>query len=643
MQNRKINVNILKKDYDSAQVDLRMSGEPVKINYVGDESKFDIIRGSECVLEFFSEYDQQFAEIMDADAQEYQIQVWRDDIMIWTGYVVQENYTEPFQTAPYKISIRATDGLGNLKHYDFQSDDTSFFLTSMTLIDVVQKCLAKLKNATQVITSVDLYESRIVRTDSKNEALNSTTVNPYLFIKDDLSALTCDVVLKYVLEIFNCYIYYRNGSYYIERIPYKLNDNLLRRIYDLNYDGVLTPVKSVVTEYVAKGIGRNTGLVLTDANANWTRIAPYSKVQIDSDIISINSMVVNAYFRNWNNVNNMPFNWVKSGNFSIEKVNYPNSGDAIHVMQKVQNDADINYTTNKLTAQRVNFSGISTKDRKLSIKIASFGNVRVMVKAIYAAGARWLECKSNLDNGELHWTGEWKDYATFCKIERNMLASGFDQGEWFVTEIKDMDIPNYVSSLEFALLPSYDSVVPDRNNTPYLDGYRIREFTPTLSDVESADIDGQRYSTVAQKVNKEMYTDLTPSIGEFANANYVNQLLINNLPTVNWYREGRTESRPLLGLASQSILNQHRINYKQFSCSALGDFDFGKVYTIVGLHNKYVPYTAKMNLKSDISEIELFELLSDVDDPTDVSQRVINYRANYTVRWNPISRLPIVN
>ncbi|RAJ25006.1 hypothetical protein [Pedobacter cryoconitis] len=634
--NKNIKVYILKKDYNSAQIELRMGGEPARINYTGgSESKFDIIRGSECILEFYSEYDGQFQEIMLADAQDYQVQIWKSDQMIWQGYVIQDNYSEPFLAAPYLVSIRATDGLGNLKHNDFMADDTSFYLDKMTCIEVIQKCLAKLKNGTQVITSVDLFETRISRSEANNEALNCISVNPYLFIKDDLNALKCNVALSYILEVFNAYIYYKAGKYYIERLSYKLNDIITRRVYNINFDGSISAVVKSYTENISRIISRDSGLRLINADHNITYQTPFNKVQIDSDVVNSNNIVVNSFFRNWNNSIGIPFNWVKSGIFAISKLTYITTGDAIRVTQKAT-DAQLNYTTNKLTAGNVNFSGYKTT-AKLSIKFASNGNARFMVKASTATKSYYLYCTSSVQTGditdpnfEFKYTGSWKDYATHCTIERG-TDSRSEIDAWYVSNITDMNLPADIKSLEFSLLPAFDT-------SKFTGGYRVRQFTPIITTSEASDYYGQRYNISSSKVNRETFTDLKPALGEFGNVSLVNQTRLNDDFTLNWYRDGKTETRPLLELVGQTILNQYRCPFRQFSGSLYGEFDFSMVYKINGLDGRYIPFKAGISLKSDTIDVEFFELLNDTDEVSDKIGKVTNYKdSNYTTNPDPTS------
>lgn len=614
---------ILKKDYNSAQIDLRMSGDPIKINYLGSENKYDIIRGSECVLEFFSEYDGQFTEIMVADAMEFQVQIWKGNVMLWQGYVIQDNYSEPFNAAPYLISIRATDGLGSLKQYDFTADDTSFYLTDMTFIEVIQKCLAKLKNGTQLVTSNDIFESRINRSDINNESFNSIKANPYLFVENDLTALKCDVVLEYLLEVFGCYIYYSAGKYFVERLNYKVNEVITRRYYNINFDGTYSGVVSISNDNIRKQVSKTSGLRLVNNDGNITYTTPFNKIQVDSDVVTVENIIANAFFRNWNSNTNIPYNWVKSGTLDIEKVNYPLSGDAILVNTKMP-DASLSYTTNKLMSQKVNFNGLSLGANKLSIRFASFGNARFLIKASTAAKSYYLECTQSVVDNKLTFTGAWKENQTFCKIERGVgsRSEEYDPdstGVWYVSEINDMNLPASIVALEFSLLPSYDTY-------KYKLGYCVREFTPRITTSESTDIQGQRYSLQSNKLNQETYNELKPVFGEFGNLTLVNQITINGLVTSNWYRDGKSEAEPLLKLACKSILNQYRTPFKQFSGSLYGDFNFGSVYQISGLSGIHMPFKASMSLKRDTTEVEFFELLLNADDVNDKYQKVTNYK-----------------
>ena len=64
--------------------------------------------------------DGEFAELYTSDPKEYRVDVYRAGILIWTGFVSTELYSEPSIYPPYDVQIVATDGLGELKQVDFE-------------------------------------------------------------------------------------------------------------------------------------------------------------------------------------------------------------------------------------------------------------------------------------------------------------------------------------------------------------------------------------------------------------------------------------------------------------------------------------------------------------------------------------------
>lgn len=72
-------------------------------------------------LEIFAEcrVDGEFAELYTSDAYEFKVEVYKRQTLQWTGFVSPELYAEPDIAPPYDVQIIATDGLGELKNYDF--------------------------------------------------------------------------------------------------------------------------------------------------------------------------------------------------------------------------------------------------------------------------------------------------------------------------------------------------------------------------------------------------------------------------------------------------------------------------------------------------------------------------------------------
>ncbi|MBE9598736.1 hypothetical protein [Pedobacter sp. MC2016-24] len=631
-------VYILQKDYNSAEYKLRMGGNPVQINYTsGSESKFEVIRGSECILNFFSEYDGQFTEIMTADKNEFMIQVWVNGSLHWQGYVIQDNYSEPFQSAPYQVSLRATDGLGDLKLMDFAKDNGTVFLSNMTFAEAILNCLGQLKNGTKLVTSNNLFEARIDRNTVSNETFNQLTVNPFIFLKDQLNAKKCDEVLKTILQLFQCYIFYKAGKYYVERVNYKLSETLTRRTYNINFNDAQEVSNVVSSENIRSSITHNGALRFINNDHNSTYVSAFNKVTLDSDSVDPSNVVVNNLFRFWDDNTSIPFSWNKIGTLAIAKRDFGRDGSGLQIITKAA-DNQISYSTNMLMPARTSFQGslTATGNDSLSIKLASRGNVRLMVKATTPSTTYYLTCSGYTENSELKYQPWFKTTTTTCKID----ALGGDrqtsaEGAWFVTTL-NVPIPAGTTTLDFGFMPSYTSA--NYGDVECL----IREFTPTIKAGDAARSTGDNYSIVSNKNVRETYDDFKPQLGEFANNGLSNQILINTSTgrtyTQDWYRDGKSESKALFQIAVQSILNQYRTPYRQFSGSIYGEFDFGKVYEIETLNGWYMPYKVSSDLKADLHQVEFFELLNDDDVSSDKYTRFVNYKdGDYTTRSNVLA------
>lgn len=74
-------------------------------------------------LEIYAEckVDGEFAQFYTSSADEYKVEVYKDDSRIWSGFISPELYSEPDIAPPYDVQIIATDGLGELRNYEFEN------------------------------------------------------------------------------------------------------------------------------------------------------------------------------------------------------------------------------------------------------------------------------------------------------------------------------------------------------------------------------------------------------------------------------------------------------------------------------------------------------------------------------------------
>lgn len=72
-------------------------------------------------LEMYAEchVDQEFIEFYTSDPKEYRVDLYAGNALLWQGWITPELYSEPDIAPPYDVQVIATDGVGELKLYDF--------------------------------------------------------------------------------------------------------------------------------------------------------------------------------------------------------------------------------------------------------------------------------------------------------------------------------------------------------------------------------------------------------------------------------------------------------------------------------------------------------------------------------------------
>lgn len=147
----------------------------------------------------------EYAQLYTSSAYEYQVQLYRNGQNLWTGFLTPELYSEPDRPAPYDVRIVATDGLGELKRYKFDSNG------AQTLRSHLESILAH----TGVERSIMLLSTLSYDTGS------SMTLPPALMdMVIDLShenGNTCYDVLQHILASLHAGMSLQNNQWFLFR------------------------------------------------------------------------------------------------------------------------------------------------------------------------------------------------------------------------------------------------------------------------------------------------------------------------------------------------------------------------------------------------------------------------------------------
>lgn len=158
-------------------------------------------------LEIYAEcrVDGEFAQLYTSSADEFRVEVYKRQNLLWRGFVSPELYSEPDIAPPYDVQIIATDGLGELKGHDYR------FYGKATLRNHIQHALAP----TSLQGDITLISSLSWEDDTSANAPSSL-----LEMVTDLSHLeeeSCYDVLQSILTSLNACITQQDGGWMVIR------------------------------------------------------------------------------------------------------------------------------------------------------------------------------------------------------------------------------------------------------------------------------------------------------------------------------------------------------------------------------------------------------------------------------------------
>ena len=154
-------------------------------------------------LTFYAEchVDREFIEFYTSDPKEYRVDVYAGSTLLWQGYITPELYSEPDIAPPYDVEVVATDGVGELKLYDFAPQGT------VTL----RSLLSYLLGYTGLSTDVNLVSSLKPGSHGAGALLDMQICVDYLEGK------TCYEALTYLLDTLHATITRWGGAWLLVR------------------------------------------------------------------------------------------------------------------------------------------------------------------------------------------------------------------------------------------------------------------------------------------------------------------------------------------------------------------------------------------------------------------------------------------
>lgn len=170
------------------------------------------------------------SEFLATEDDSWRVQVWRMDnsLLLFDGFLVVEDNSEPLKDKPYSIQLKATTGLGKLKGIEFLDKDNEKFAGKYTLLEYIMIALDKVNNELPIASYFNVYgtgmSSKLIDTDS--DPLDRVYCFASTFEKDENSFTDCYDALNKILESTKCRLFQQNGKWHIVNLYEYLTQNV---------------------------------------------------------------------------------------------------------------------------------------------------------------------------------------------------------------------------------------------------------------------------------------------------------------------------------------------------------------------------------------------------------------------------------
>lgn len=96
----------------------------------------DRIQGTNLKISIQADVNFEYFDFFNYDTRRHRVKLYENDVNVWTGFLINDSYSEPFRWPPYDVIITATDQLGILKNITY-----STAYNFMPRIWVIAECL----------------------------------------------------------------------------------------------------------------------------------------------------------------------------------------------------------------------------------------------------------------------------------------------------------------------------------------------------------------------------------------------------------------------------------------------------------------------------------------------------------------------
>ena len=580
---------IYKKNYTGSALEIH--GKAI-IEKGAVKDHLDPIRGGGLSLELEASVAVTLEDLYTENEQDFTVRLYRNNALIFFGYINPEGVYQSFTEEAWVINLDCVDGLGALSNLSFVDPLGFPFTGKMKAIDVIYYCLFRSGFYLPINVSVNTFYDGLT-IDHTTDILAKIYLNGDRFQKiDNDTIMSCDEVLKSVLDLFCACVTQQNGEWYIYKPNELFNSSFVDfKRYDINnnYTGnnLLNLTKllgSNINNFYPHHCSGNQKIQIKGSISKYRVNYKYGFV---SGVLKNSKLVKETFFGydGWTILrpSDMVNDPLSATGFIIK------TSPSFPLTQLIVADGVTLVTGDTLTL-KISYSVINPDD-------GSYGGCNL--KMVLKIGTYFL-------------SGRVASSPSLSKVFAWKTSPSIDDDEIVIELLKagtvEISIPPIPVDgvLELSIERAISFLGNDRiANISFLDLIPNLEGRLEIGEFHTV----ERAIRVSSNV-KEVKTIYN---GDNAGIVYLGAIFKEDkvTPTETWSRKGRLESFPLLRIASEEELRISQKPLKIFTGSIYGFIPYLSVININNVGSKFMFIEYSYDTMTNMGNYKLLELFAD--------------------------------
>lgn len=222
------------------------------LDYLSVTNPLEVIKGSALRVTLEAGTSLTFSDLFSEEQRTIKVIYKRDSVVKFQGWLNPEGWFENWVDSNWLIEFDCLDGLGYLKDLAYVENATGLnFVGKKTQLETIANCLRRTGIDQNINVDIDVVYTGL---STSSDVLANTYIVSERFIKDDNDTImSCEEVLKSVLQPYAACVTSRNGEWFVYK-PNQLAGSSSMTFFRYDSDGAaLTP--ATATTDISQSIG----------------------------------------------------------------------------------------------------------------------------------------------------------------------------------------------------------------------------------------------------------------------------------------------------------------------------------------------------------------------------------------------------